>query len=145
MRFRPPAKPHLVRLELTAMIDVIFLLIIFFMTTAQFVQRARAEVELPEEQGEEQARLENPPLVINILSEGAAPFQIGETRLTMTGALALIDREIRRLQEDGKNAEDLELTIRADRRGLSRVLNELGAELRDRGVTRWRLATQPTG
>ncbi|MEC9372838.1 MAG: biopolymer transporter ExbD, partial [Planctomycetota bacterium] len=38
-------------IDITAMIDVVFLLIIFFMTTAQFVKMTRAEVDLPRETG----------------------------------------------------------------------------------------------
>ncbi|NCO69562.1 MAG: biopolymer transporter ExbD, partial [Acidobacteria bacterium] len=49
MRFTASQRAHLPDLDLTAMIDVIFLLIIFFMTTAQFVERARAELDLPKE------------------------------------------------------------------------------------------------
>ncbi len=36
-----------VAVDLTPMIDVVFLLIIFFMTTAQFARLTRADVELP--------------------------------------------------------------------------------------------------
>lgn len=142
MRFATRPRQHILQLQLTAMIDVIFLLIIFFMTTAQFVQRARAELELPEEQGEEQARVETPPMVINVLNEQRSPFVVGERRIGLNEALDLVDHEIRRLRAEGKTAADLELTIRADRRGRSSIINELGAGLRERGVTRWRLAVQ---
>ena len=145
MKFHARPRQHIVQLELTAMIDVIFLLIIFFMTTAQFVQRARAELELPEEKGEVEATVEVPPLVINVLAEDGAPFIIGEARMDMIRVLDLIDREIARLIVEGKSAGDLELTIRADRRGRSRIINELGRGLRERGVTRWRLAVQRPG
>ncbi len=57
--------------EMTPMIDIVFLLIIFFMVAAQFAQQARVHLDLPKEQGEQ---LKNKPknmLVINILADGS--------------------------------------------------------------------------
>jgi len=144
MRFKNPERPHIVDFELTAMIDVILLLIIFFMTTAQFVQRARADLELPKEQGEEEARVETPPLVVNVLArdEGDGRFIIGQQNLTADEVLDVIDREIARLRVDGSDVSDFELVIRADRRGAAMAINELGRGLRKRGVAHWRLATE---
>lgn len=128
---------------MTAMIDVIFLLIIFFMTTAQFIERARAEVELPEEHGEEIIDARIPPLIINILAEPVEPFVVGEDRMELLGVKNLIDRELARLRTDGHEASEFEVVIRADERGASRNVNQLGTHLRERGIWRWRLATQP--
>ncbi len=125
------------------MIDVIFLLIIFFMTTAQFVERARAELELPEEKGEPEARAALPPLVINVLMEGPDRYIVGERQMGQVAVKELIDREIMRLREDGRTMGEFEVVIRADQRGASRWINDLGAYLRERGVWRWRLATEP--
>ena len=41
-------------IEITPMIDVVFLLIIFFMTTAQFARMTRAELSLPVEPGDQE-------------------------------------------------------------------------------------------
>ena len=47
MRFVSPRnRRKLTTVEMTPMIDVVFLLIIFFMTTAQFARQTRAEVDL---------------------------------------------------------------------------------------------------
>lgn len=144
MRFRTPERPHIVNFELTAMIDVILLLIIFFMTTAQFVQQARAELELPKEQGEDEARVETPPLVINVLArdEGGGRFLVGQRTMTSAAVLDLVDREIARIRVDGGEASELELIIRADRRGAADAINDLGRRLRERGIAHWRLATE---
>lgn len=146
MRFKPATKPHILHLELTAMIDVIFLLIIFFMTTAQFVQRSRAEIELPKEVGQTERQTETPPFIINVLPEGLSPFIVGDGHaLNLELLLDLIDREINRLaREEGRGPDVMEITIRADRRGMSRALNELATELRERGITHWRLAVEET-
>ncbi|NOG56074.1 MAG: biopolymer transporter ExbD [Planctomycetes bacterium] len=142
MRFSTPKRSHLVRLELTAMIDVVFLLIIFFMTTAQFVQRARASLELPVEVGEKESELATPPMVINILNEPYQPFVVGQNRIGRNELLELVDSELDRFLIGGGRIEDFEINIRADRSAASQVLNDLGAAFRDRGITRWRLSTQ---
>ncbi len=127
------------------MIDVVFLLIIFFMTTAQFVQKSRAELDLPKEAGQAEVNTTTPPMVINIVSTGIKPFIVGQTQLDLDGLLHIIDREIDRIiREEQGGADDMELILRADQNGLSRVLNELGNELRDRGVTHWRIAVEKT-
>lgn len=144
MKFTHADKTHLVKLELTAMIDVIFLLIIFFMTTAQFVQRARADLELPKESGENKKEQALPPMVINILAYGSEPFIVGQEQMDLASVLSLIDDEIARMQKSGSPAADMELSIRADRRTTSRVINKLGTELRKKGITHWRIATEPT-
>lgn len=142
MRFAKSNRRHIVKPEMTAMIDVIFLIVIFFMATAQFVVRARADLELPLEQGEDEQQVDVPPMVINVLHTGRAPFVIGERELDMVGVLSVIDLELVRLRKEGLDARDFELTIRADRRGISGVINELGRELRERGITHWRLAVE---
>ncbi len=128
------------------MIDIIFLLIIFFMTSAQFVQQSRAELELPQEAGAEERETESPPFVINVMADGMNPYIIGQGReMDLDNLLDLIEREIRRLnREEGRPASAMEVTIRADRRGVSRALNELASELRDRGITHWRIAVEKT-
>lgn len=45
-RFRRPRKPR-AAFDMTPFLDVVFLLIIFFMLTATFAPRARVDVELP--------------------------------------------------------------------------------------------------
>ncbi|MEE8153357.1 MAG: biopolymer transporter ExbD, partial [Phycisphaerales bacterium] len=57
-------------IEVTPMIDVVFLLIIFFMTTAQFARMTRAELALPLELGEQDPAPEEAGLVINVTGEG---------------------------------------------------------------------------
>jgi biopolymer transport protein ExbD len=41
-----------ITVDITPMIDVVFLLIIFFMTTAQYALLTRTELNLPKEKGE---------------------------------------------------------------------------------------------
>ncbi len=144
MKFRAANRQHMVAFDLTPMVDVVFLLIIFFMTTAQFVQRARVNLELPREKGESLPELNVPPLVVNVVAQGSTPYIVGDTAYSLNGVLGLVDDEIRRLAGRGAGAGELELTLRADRRSATAPINHLAEALRDRGVTRWRIAVHET-
>src|SRR5262249_61355982 len=54
----------------TSMLDINFLLIMFFMMTAQFQKENRAELQLPPEHGEREAEHDEAGLVINITNRG---------------------------------------------------------------------------
>lgn len=84
------------QLNLTPMIDVVFLLVIFFMTATQFAEVERAvELELPTV-GEEGASAATPdgPSIVTVLADGS--LQLGERKVdlpTLTSDLkqAVID------------------------------------------------------
>ena len=75
MRFgrRDPAGRRLL-VEITPMIDVVFLLIVFFMTAARFAREQRAPMELPREAGEVEQE-EAAGLVVNLLDDGRIVVQ----------------------------------------------------------------------
>ena len=70
MRFTSRSNSRELLVELTPMIDVVFLLIIFFMVTAEFARNVRAEVELPRLPGEQSQQTEEAGVVINIDADG---------------------------------------------------------------------------
>ena len=60
MNFSSRNKPErLLPVDMTPMIDIVFQLLIFFLTTAQLAQFSRAEMDLPQEAGEETEAAEN--------------------------------------------------------------------------------------
>ncbi len=68
--------------DLTAMIDVVLLLIIFFMLTSQFAATDRAAVELPPQKGlEAAAATKGAELVIDIDRQGVTSILGRETSL----------------------------------------------------------------
>ncbi len=137
MRFTPrTTRRSLAAIDLTPLVDVVLLLIIFFMTTAQFVKMTQAEVELPEQRGEEERLEEASELVINLDANGNY-IVAGDTvgidvlrrkvayELAMTGAS---------LRESDQSAGRLQIMIRADRNASAERLNELVRTLSDLGV-----------
>jgi len=68
MKFRRRPR-HEVGIDLTPLIDVVFLLLIFFMVSTTFIRETQLEVDLPEATGEQQDR-EDKPIEITIAANG---------------------------------------------------------------------------
>ena len=70
-----------VEVNLTPLIDVVFLLLIFFMVTTTFNQQAELRVDLPEASSEEQA-LDVIPIEITIDTSGAYFVNVTAERMS---------------------------------------------------------------
>lgn len=122
-------------MELTPMIDVVFLLIIFFMLTAQFMKETRAELDLPEEPGEQLDVPEESGLVINITQDG------GIILSTQEDAMDIETFEMVLLAATSRTSTFTDVTIRADRRASSNILNRVINRLKEQGIVNARIAT----
>ncbi len=120
------------------MIDVVFLLIIFFMTTAQVAQLTRTEIDLPMERGDQQSTPDEAGLVINITGSGEI---IVASRIVGLAELeGIVLSEIRKDPE--RPADQLKLLLRADRTVAALYLNRVVRLLDSLGVGVARLATE---
>ncbi len=120
------------------MIDVVFLLIIFFMTTAQVAQLTRTEIDLPLERGDQRTTPDEAGLVINISASGeiiVASRVVGLAELE-----GIVRSEIRK--DPQRPAEQLKLLLRADRTVAALYLNRVVRLLESLGVGAARLATE---
>jgi biopolymer transport protein ExbD len=134
MKFNKPRHIPDADFDLTAMIDVILLLIIFFMLTAQFTTSQRRPVDLPREKGQ-------PPD-----TSAAASFAIDMDRAgiyKLHGQAVELDRLVQLVTSDLKRhpSGDMDVIIRADRSCPAAHLNRLANALAAVGVKRWKLAT----
>ncbi len=120
------------------MVDVVFLLIIFFMTTAQFSRLTRAEINLPKERGEQKETPEEAGIVINIGRDGE--LIISDRTVSLDELEAIVRDEAR--QKDGDDAVPVRLLIRADRDADAEMFNRVVTLLTTLGVGEARLATQ---
>jgi biopolymer transport protein ExbD len=118
------------------MIDVVFLLIIFFMTTARFAEETRAELDLPQERGEQIDVAEEAGIVVNVTADGT--IMLGQDPVSIDELIGVVEAEVERLG----NAQALKLMIRADRAADSAHLNRLVTRLQRVGVGAARLATE---
>lgn len=141
-RRRQPARARsrILNADLTPMIDVVFLLIIFFMTTAKFLSEARAELNLPQQAGQQLETPDEAGIVINLTSDGT--LIINDVTIPFTLLDAAIADQIAERQARG---EPTKLTIRADRDADTRHLNQLVTRLRELEVPAAKLATEVPG
>lgn len=108
---RPPLKHHRtpVRVSMTPMIDVTFLLIIFFLLSSHLAQQeTHLELNLPTAaSGRQPVENQRPRVTVNVLSDGSV--MLGSTKTTPQEMTARLRIERERL------GDDLEVRIRADR------------------------------
>ncbi len=125
--------------DITPMIDVVFLLIVFFMTTAQFARMTKAQVELPQEMGLREAGAPETSMIVNVVADGS--IVVDRQTISLERLVRIVEAEAQRLG----TADRLDLVLRAERSIGSGRLNEIARALMDRGVRTWRLATDPSG
>ena len=139
MRLTPPSRnSNLLDIDITAMIDVVFLLIIFFMTTAQFTRMTRARIDLPREVGEKHDNTASAGMIVNVSSDGA--IIIDQQVVSMDRLVRMVAVEV---AQPGADGSDIKLTIRADRSLSARILNDIARALASAGLRGVRLATEP--
>ncbi len=123
--------------EMTPMIDIIFLLIIFFMVAAQFAQQATIDLDLPNEAGEK-TPIETPSaLIINLTADGDIIVDSPDNLITIED----LDSRIQSFVETESATWDL-ISLRADENAESAALNEVLRILNKHGLSATRIATE---
>lgn len=139
MKFgRTRDRDKMLLVDITPMIDVVFLLIIFFMVAAQFARTTRAELDLPQEPGEQTEQAEEAGLVVNVMQDGS--IVVNERPVDLEGLLSVVQAEIENMP--GGDARQVKLLLRADRDCDTASLNQILNRLRAMGVGAARLATE---
>ncbi len=137
MNLRPRSpRDRVAPLDLTSLVDVVFILIIFFLTTSSLIDTLRAEIDLPLESGNEQAPDRPTTLVVNIDRSGA--YIVENRELTIGPLRRMIEAEI----DKAGSPRALDLLVRPDRDASLAPVNDLASTLVDLGATRWRIATE---
>ncbi|GAB4555797.1 MAG: hypothetical protein Tsb0013_18610 [Phycisphaerales bacterium] len=138
MRFlrQHDGRPRVMPMDITSLVDVVFLLIVFFLTTSSLVEMSRARLDLPEEQGEEEIASESPGLVVNISADGA--YIVENERVTLARTVEMVRAEI----EKAGGPAGVDLLLRADKYAPLVHLNALARELVELGLASWRMGTQ---
>ncbi len=135
MKRRPGTSGHMLNVDLTPMIDVVFQLIIFFMFTSQFGELRRTDIDLPKEQGEEETEKQQASMIIDLTLDGQYLFE--------SKPMSLI--EIERIAATGvanqPEGEPFDVLVRPDRNAPAVHLDRLLMRLSGVGVRRWKLAT----
>ena len=129
---------HQLAIDITPMVDVVFLLIIFFMTTAQFARLTRSEVDLPLEPGEQDRTRVEAGLVINLTRQGQ--IIVASKTVDLNELQQMVQDEIR-LTAD-QDPMRLKLLLRADKAADTAVMNRVVSMLQGMGVGQTRFGTE---
>ena len=124
---------------MTAMIDVVFLLIIFFMVTSHLGDLRRTRIDLPNEQGEQDATKLEHAMIIDIDGSGSYILE------SQPVALNEIDRVARSGIAAAADPSLFDVLVRPDQAAPALALDRLLLRLTQAGVTNWKLATEPGG
>ncbi len=122
---------------MTPMIDIVFQLLIFFLTTARLADLSRIRLDLPEEPGERRTATERAGLVVNVDADGS--IVVGQATISFD-ELESMAVEVLRQASDGALPQPL---IRADRNADASVLNEVLRRLQRSGFLAVRIGTMP--
>ncbi len=135
MRLSKRRRQNVMGVDMTPMIDVVFNLLIFFMTVSQVSRANREQLELPKLRGSEDQQAST--LTINVTREG----QIIVSGKEMTAA-SLATMVVAELGRRGEDAGRLTVVVRGDERGDCRTVNRVVGTLARLGVNRVRVAVQ---
>jgi biopolymer transport protein ExbD len=130
-------------MDLTAMIDIVLLLIIFFVLGTEFAPLLRTPLDLPRERGSVTTSSQSlAVLLIDITKDGT--YRYAGEDASLARVLQLINTEIKRAKLGGRSGDKSRLPdvlVRADRSCPARHLNALAIALASAGVRDWKLAT----
>lgn len=121
--------------NMTPMIDVVLLIIIFFLYTARFAEVSRTSVNLPDERGSPESVMDAEALLIDVSAQGT---------YLINGRERAIDRVADIVQEHADRVGgpgNLRVLLRADRATPAGAVNALARRLTRMGVRQWSHAT----
>jgi biopolymer transport protein ExbD len=134
MNLRPQRSDERVDINLTPLIDVVFLLLIFFMVSTTFDRHAKLKVELPEASAKP-AQQQQDPIVISIDAKGN--YFINDRQLVNT-RLETLKTALRKTVAD---KEDVSLVLRADAKTPHQAVVRAMDAASQLGLTRLSIAT----
>lgn len=122
-------------MDMTPMIDIVFLLIIFFMTVTQVSKLNKEQLELPKLKGTEDQK----PSVLTVNVTETGDILVSGRKFSAGEFVSLVNRELRRVGDDPNL---LGIVIRADQRGASAGVNSVVATLNNLQIKRVRIAVE---
>lgn len=131
------AKPSRVRftVNMTPMIDVVLLVIIFFLYTARFAEVSRTSVNLPNEPGTQDVASDPDALMIDVRADGV--LLVGGRDRSLERVIEIVQEQIDR--QGGP--ENVRVLLRADEGAAAGPVNALARQLTRMGVRQWSHAT----
>lgn len=134
MNLRPDRRDERVDVNLTPLIDVVFLLLIFFMVSTTFDRHAKLKVELPEASASTEQQLEE-PVILSIDAKGN--YFINDRQVVNTTLETLKSA----LQKTIADKKDVSLVLRADAKTPHQSVVRAMDAASQLGLTRLSIAT----
>lgn len=135
MRLSKKRVQHTKGMDITPMIDIVFLLLIFFITVTQVSETNREQLALPElKGGEDQKRTS---LVLNIRQSGQ--IVVAGNEVELADVAFLVGKE---LEANGGDPGLVTVVIRIDQNATCETPNALVTQLAGQGISKVRLAVQ---
>ena len=135
MRLSKHKRPTRAQMNMTPMIDITFLLIIFFMTVTQVSEINKEQLKLPELEGSDDQLESN--ITINVDQTGQVI--VSGNRVSVPELIYMVGQEMKRV---GNDPSRLKIVIRADERGISKTVNEIVTAMAGFQISRVRIAVQ---
>jgi len=130
-RHKPPTS---LAFNMTPMIDIVFLLIIFFMTVSQITRNVDFPLPLPRVTDGDQTSI-TASITINLDQKGT--IIVGGQEFTLTNTLTAIEKQLRKVDN---NPQLIKIQIRCDRNCECRHVTQLLESLAKLGFTNVRSA-----
>jgi biopolymer transport protein ExbD len=144
MKFKSSTDDDELQINLTPLIDIVFLLLIFFMVSTTFTKESQLKIQLPEAKGEESRPQEIPQLIIEISALGVyavkGPSDEAARQVLNTSPDAL--QRVIRTAAENQDQDKMVVIVRADKQtpheAVIRALSVAG----QLGLTRITFATE---
>lgn len=130
MKFKEPRKRG-VRINITTLIDVMFILLIFFMVTSTFIEQPGMSLELPESEASQTSRLEN----FTVFVSKSGDLYLNDRPVTSDSLAVRIKRNLPRVKEKT-------LVIKADKTAQHGVVVQIMDIARKTGLEKVVIGTQ---
>lgn len=133
-----------ISIDMTPMVDVAFLLLIFFMTTTQFQPPERDRIDLPKSSSELKAP-ESDIITIGVLKDGRMSMDYRAQGQHVQEYVATIEDMRKRLQDARISNPGARILVKADQGAKYGAMQDIMQMLQDENATRFNIVTDLKG
>jgi len=134
MKLTKTKRDHSVSFQITPMIDIVFLLIIFFMTVSQITRVIDQPLPLPVVPT---AVVADSPATATINIDRRGQIFVGGKKLTLENSMQILENKLSQLEPDTNR---LRIEVRCDRRCPSQYVNRIIERLSALGIESVRIS-----
>ena len=136
MRLSKRRRTGTAAVNMTPMIDIVFLLIIFFMTVTQVTKINSEPLDLPKQKGS--ADQEPSVVTVNVTEKG--DVLVSGNKISVVRLVTMLKKQL--TDELGDDPDRLTLVVRADQHGTTTKINELVSAMAQLQLKRIRIAVE---